>query len=1179
MKKILYILFLLSISTSIFAQTDDGFNNRVISTYNEGGNDVVARQTIRFTDGYTTIGHGDLHAYIDTLLPFGGYTEGITNMNYIRVFEAIHNNEGITTEPEHNGLNYLKWSETTQYFDGLGRLIQTVNSKAGTSGNDLITPVVYDEFGRLAKDFLPYTIPQGNAQNSGTGAYRPNAVIEGDFDEQEFFINKFYDGTQKNFGFTLKKYDNSSLNRLISQTAPGKNFQNHPQNFEYAANSLGEVLKWSLQMNKTNGNPEPTPAPETYPANQLYKNITTDENGNKTAEYKNKLGQVILTISDYGNLNLKTYRVYDDFGLLRYVLPPKAVEDNTVSTSEIDELCYYYEYDGRKRMTQKKLPGAEPVYMLYDKRDKPVATQDGNQRQNNKWLITKYDAFERPVITAMFNFSETQDFLNNLINSYNNLWETYNSTNHTYSNTAFPNITSCNILSVTYYDTYDYAISKGFPETITAFGVQSTTKVKGMITCTKKLVLDEHAFEQSDDNKTWLHTVNYYDKYGRTIQTIAENQKGGTDIIKNKYNFAGELLETIQTHNITGNSNDNITITKQFTYDRMSRLLTTSEKINNENAQITSENQYDELGQLKTKKLHKTGNTFLQNINYKYNIRGWMTDINNANELGNDFFAMKLNYETNETNPQYNGNISAMKWTSQTYTDMKSYNFNYDGLNRLTNATYNDTQNRNYTSSYNYDANGNITNLIRLGKNENSFSEIDNLEYTYTGNRLKAVNDLSGNQYQNNGFSDNGSFADNEYLYDANGNMTSDANKSISNITYNHINLPENIQFSKPDAPQIKYTYDAAGIKRTKQKISNNNTVIQTDYIGNFIYENNLLKYILTDYGKININITGNDTLLTRQYNISDHLGNIRVTFDQTGNILQEDSYYPFGMTQNGLSYTTLPDNQKNLYLYNGKELQNDFGLDWYDYGARFYDAQLGRFHVQDAFAEKYYSLSSYQYGANNPVLFIDVNGDSIRNAYENKLKEAKEYLANIEKALSNKNNTSKQTKYFKKVKKKAEKNLAEVQSNYDKTNDLISKLKEIDVGLFNEINTIQDKNGNETDVYVKVRDIGNNETVYGGTNVAHSSSDPNVYTSGFGDKTVSVQTTNDVFTLAHEFGHVKYNVPNIASYSKYYDKTYIKGTAAHLGHAPGDSSGKMVNQVMKRFYANYKIFRKKQKK
>jgi RHS repeat-associated protein len=68
----------------------------------------------------------------------------------------------------------------------------------------------------------------------------------------------------------------------------------------------------------------------------------------------------------------------------------------------------------------------------------------------------------------------------------------------------------------------------------------------------------------------------------------------------------------------------------------------------------------------------------------------------------------------------------------------------------------------------------------------------------------------------------------------------------------------------------------------------------------------------------------------------------------------------------------------ESKYLYNGKELQSNLGLEWYDYGDRFYDPQLGRFHVVDRFAEKYSFMSPYQYAVNNPILFIDVNGDSI---------------------------------------------------------------------------------------------------------------------------------------------------------------------------------------------------------
>ena len=87
------------------------------------------------------------------------------------------------------------------------------------------------------------------------------------------------------------------------------------------------------------------------------------------------------------------------------------------------------------------------------------------------------------------------------------------------------------------------------------------------------------------------------------------------------------------------------------------------------------------------------------------------------------------------------------------------------------------------------------------------------------------------------------------------------------------------------------------------------------------------------------------------------------------------NNYYPFGLTFNSYQRVT---SKQNDYLYNGKELQEDLGLNWYDYGARHYDPQLGRFFTQDRFSEKYYGLSPYQYAANNPTNLIDINGDSI---------------------------------------------------------------------------------------------------------------------------------------------------------------------------------------------------------
>ena len=241
---------------------------------------------------------------------------------------------------------------------------------------------------------------------------------------------------------------------------------------------------------------------------------------------------------------------------------------------------------------------------------------------------------------------------------------------------------------------------------------------------------------------------------------------------------------------------------------------------------------------------------------------------------------------------------------------------------------------------------------------------IDNLTYTLDGNRPTRVDDAVSTGAYNNGFE----FKDavkqaNEYSYDANGNLTKDLNRGITEIEYNFLNLPSKVTFT--DGSTIEYVYAADGTKlRTKHVI--NGTTTTTDYCGNVIYENGVRKYLLTEEGYV--------TLADSKYHyyLQDHQGNNRVVVDQSGTVEETNHYYPFG----GVFASTSP---VQPYKYNGKELDTKKGLNWYDYGARMYDPSLGRFTTQDAYAEKYTAMSPYQYGANNPVCNIDVNGDSVR--------------------------------------------------------------------------------------------------------------------------------------------------------------------------------------------------------
>ena len=261
-----------------------------------------------------------------------------------------------------------------------------------------------------------------------------------------------------------------------------------------------------------------------------------------------------------------------------------------------------------------------------------------------------------------------------------------------------------------------------------------------------------------------------------------------------------------------------------------------------------------------------------------------------------------------------------------------------------------------------YDKNGNILSLQCYGQTSASVYGL----ITLTGNLLNRVDDTATTSAYNNGFEfKDGVKQANEYVYDANGNLTKDLNKGISNITYNILNLPTGVTFASGGF--IQYGYTADGIKRRMmyKEADGSGNPVPTVYCCNVVYENGVAKLLLTEEGYV--------TLSDKKYHyyLQDHQGNNRVVLSSSGAVEEANHYYPFG----GVFASS---GNVQPYKYNGKELDAKKGLNWYDYGARHYDAALGRFTTNDRFAEKYHSMSPYQYGANNPVKNVDVNGDSI---------------------------------------------------------------------------------------------------------------------------------------------------------------------------------------------------------
>ena len=386
-------------------------------------------------------------------------------------------------------------------------------------------------------------------------------------------------------------------------------------------------------------------------------------------------------------------------------------------------------------------------------------------------------------------------------------------------------------------------------------------------------------------------------------------------------------------------------------------------KINGRNEELLLENVYDELGRISKKKVGGSEGSPLQEVDYAYNIRGWLTSVNQPQNLGKDLFGFELKYQNPVSNgkdtPKYNGNISQMDWkTRSNNEELRRYTYQYDDLNRLTKSFYSkplavQPNTGSYDEYLSYDVNGNIKTLSRFGDMDKPQAvKIDELSYTYIGNQLVKVSDNSQNP---SGYPIGGGVIP----YDENGNMMNHNDKGISYIGYNHLNLPSAVFWN---GKQTFYLYRADGVKVKKDfpgKV--------TDYLDGFQYENGALQFVPTAEGYY-------DFVKQRYvYNYTDHLGNIRLSYAKNNNaaleILEENNYYAFGLKHKGYGGVNL-GNPNYHYKYNGKELQEN---SMYDYGARLYMPDIGRWNAVDPLAEK--THDPYGYVWNNPMKFLDPTG------------------------------------------------------------------------------------------------------------------------------------------------------------------------------------------------------------
>ena len=613
------------------------------------------------------------------------------------------------------------------------------------------------------------------------------------------------------------------------------------------------------------------------------------------------------------------------------------------SSTNLDQYAFQYKYDGRNRCIWKKLPGAGYVEMVYDNADRLVFSQDGNQRalSTGNWMYYKYDGLNR--------LTEQGTCTNKVTTS------------------------GTNVLVQHFYDSYAFRSQAGFNNS--NFPDDASGNGKGALTASVATVL-------GSSNK--IYTAYYYDIKGRVAKTVQSNLLGGYDVTATVYTFTDKPATVTHTHTASGKP----TRTEMYTYsyNHADRLLKVEHTLGGTKITL-ADYAYDNLGRLQSKSLHGSATN---KLTYAYNVRGWLTGISGTK------FTQNLYYNTGNGTARYNGSISSMTWKAGNESTVRGYKFTYDGLDRLLNATYGETAGINANTdrfSENvtaYDKNGNIKTLQRYGQTAASgYGLIDNLTFTLAGNLLNRVDDAAAASAYGGGFEfKDGVKQANEYTYDSNGNLTKDLNKGISTITYNVLNLPNMVTFS--DGSTIAYTYGADGTKlKTVHKTGSTTTT--TDYCGNVVYENGVQKLLLTDEGYVTLSDS------KYHYYLKDHQGNNRVVINQSGTVEETNHYYPFG----GVFASS---GNVQPYKYNGKELDAKKGLNWYDYGARHYDAALGRFTTVDPSAENYYSTSPFTYCLNNPLNYIDPLGTDtvdVKDVDWNKFDPKKDVVALDEVAVS----------------------------------------------------------------------------------------------------------------------------------------------------------------------------------
>ena len=684
--------------------------------------------------------------------------------------------------------------------------------------------------------------------------------------------------------------------------------------------------------------------------------LTSDEDGISTEVFSDLRGRKVL---ERRNGNNDTYFVYDDAGRLSFVLTPGMQED-----SNLLKHAYEYRYDRRSECVYSRIPGCEAVEMHRDTAGRTAVVRDGVLRKKGRSRFILYDRFGRTAVQGTCNgFPDAPKHA--AAEAAPDISNGFENTGYSFKGVSYSGV---KIEQVFYYDDYLFLLSPAVAECRESgfLNVSSPNPAKGLQTGSITAV----------SGGGFVYNALYYTPEGRLSVSKTVFPSGEKLSERTEYTFTGSPR-----HRVFALSHGGLTdsVSVFYGYGSNGALVSKDLLVNGHDSRRVASLSYDALGRV-------VGNTLpgkAGRIAYSYNIRNLVTEVEGKGYKG----------ITAYTPGRFNGSPSSATdiyspapQTGASGTDTTRWRYSYDALGRLTEAEA-VSGDRKHTETTAFDANGNITRLVRWADYAPMLNTAaDVLYYTLDGNRPLSISDRGVNLAYAGSFDFKNRGRSGEYAYDGNGRLVSDPYKGMT-VTYADWGTPEKITFD--DGNHTAFTYTASGEKlKTEWRSGAANlragegspavqaAVINSEELfGPFVCRDGRLDKFLFDGGFCDLSSGG----AKYRYFVRDRLGSVRSVADEDGNVLQQNLYYAWGGAWGDVC--TAPGFQS--YKYCGKYLDRKHGLDLYDYGARLYDPAAAFWTSPDPLCEKYYNISPYAFCNNNPVTFIDPDGRFIDTAWD----------------------------------------------------------------------------------------------------------------------------------------------------------------------------------------------------